>query len=558
MITPGMLPTSLASVLPARALAQNATASDAHVGWVSSGSGRSTSDILWSCFSILLVCTYKCIHFNVPSRKESEAGWFTWIWCRKWLKKMGWMMLIVLAPEIGVTMALDQYLLAREDCHEETSRESQEKRKVDESQVVEDGKKDVETATAKVTTEESEVNVDEGEKQEITNTHTFFANMSGFNLRICALSLPQQDHNQGNPDLPDNASRAEITAAAVEKAMPAMQEVSFPLRDWDELVFYRTMFPDMKIPTEKEINDLSKADAFTKAFACIQSGWLIIQCIVRVYVGLPITQLELATMAFVVCALTMYLLWWHKPFGVESRTSLTVIVFTDSDKKRLATQLSSRYSSSSTPRLPLTLYFEEMLGVQSRREPTEKASVHKFAMHKAQMDHEFYEKDMNLEDFENILVDSDLFSWKELVELGKALWIMIRNILGNSDFAELSREVARTLALYATGTLFSALHLAAWNWEFPSSTVRELWRIFAVTATVTGPATIIVLFAVRVLEDSGILILNLLPALLIWLFLFVYVAFRIGLVVLIFYCFSSTPAGVYKTVNWLQFLPHFS
>lgn len=59
IITSGMLPSSLAAVLPTRALAQNATASDEHVGWVSSASGRSTSDILWSCFSILLVCTYK-------------------------------------------------------------------------------------------------------------------------------------------------------------------------------------------------------------------------------------------------------------------------------------------------------------------------------------------------------------------------------------------------------------------------------------------------------------------------------------------------------------------
>jgi hypothetical protein len=102
MVTPGIIFAGLASVLPARALAQNATASDKHVGWVSSGGGRSTSDILWSCFSILLVCTYKCIHFNVPSQKESEAGWFTWTWWWKWLKKIGWMMLIVLAPEIGV------------------------------------------------------------------------------------------------------------------------------------------------------------------------------------------------------------------------------------------------------------------------------------------------------------------------------------------------------------------------------------------------------------------------------------------------------------------------
>jgi hypothetical protein len=238
MITPSTFSAIHASVLPARALAQNATASDTHVGWVSSASGRSTSDILWSCFSILLVCTYKCIHFNVPSRKESEAGWFTWTWWSRWLKKIGWMMLIVLAPEIGVALAMDQYLLAREQCHDEEIRRqrSQKKRKVDESKGVEDGEKDASTAT-------TEVNVGKGGKQEITNAHIFFANMGGFNLRICALPPPEQDHTPRNQTSPDNVSQAEIAVAAVNTAAPVdtsviMQEVSFPLNDWEELGKY--------------------------------------------------------------------------------------------------------------------------------------------------------------------------------------------------------------------------------------------------------------------------------------------------------------------------------
>lgn len=130
MITPGLLSANLASGLEARTAVQNVTASNKHVGWVSSASGRSTSDILWSCFSILLVCTYKCIHFNVPSEKDSEAGWFTRTWWRKWSKKIGWMMFIVLAPEMGITIAMDQYLLAREECHQEIREESQKNGKV--------------------------------------------------------------------------------------------------------------------------------------------------------------------------------------------------------------------------------------------------------------------------------------------------------------------------------------------------------------------------------------------------------------------------------------------
>jgi hypothetical protein len=35
-----------------------------------------------------------------------------------------------------------------------------------------------------------------------------------------------------------------------------------------------------------------------------------------------------------------------------------------------------------------------------------------------------------------------------------------------------------------------------------------------------------------------------------------YVVARLGLIVLIFYCFCSMPAGVYETVHWTDFLPH--
>ena len=264
-------------------------------------------------------------------------------------------------------------------------------------------------------------------------------------------------------------------------------------------------------------------------------------------------------MAFVVCALAMYLLWWHKPFGVESRTSLTVIAYTESDKKAVAKRLFPRYNTSAYRREYRIPYFEEMLGVQSRGQPMQKASVHDLAMQKAQIDHEFYKKDMTWAEFFDIFLgDFQEFRTNGFGELRKALRIIIRNILGNSGFTEPPRKVTRTLALYATGTLFSALHLAAWNWEFPSSTVRELWRIFAIIATGTGPATILFVFAVQALvksdNDMDLAFLFLLYL----FFIFVYAASRIGLVVLIFYCFSSMPAGVYKTVNWLQFLPHFS
>ena len=111
---------------PILAWAQNSTMSGKtveRVGWVSSANKRTTSDILWSCFTIFLLCSWKCVHLHIPTVEESEARWQMlggWLPCpslqllKCWLRKVKWMCIIALAPEIGVAMATDQFMKARE------------------------------------------------------------------------------------------------------------------------------------------------------------------------------------------------------------------------------------------------------------------------------------------------------------------------------------------------------------------------------------------------------------------------------------------------------------
>lgn len=119
---------TLSHAQDAAASASNTTAngsnSSARVGWVSPGSRRSTWDILWTCFSVFLICSWKCTHLNIPSAEESEAGWHKWhgipywperLLRRKWRRKAWWMVVIALAPEVGVAAAVEQYINARED-----------------------------------------------------------------------------------------------------------------------------------------------------------------------------------------------------------------------------------------------------------------------------------------------------------------------------------------------------------------------------------------------------------------------------------------------------------
>ncbi|KAN0123013.1 hypothetical protein V8E51_001339 [Hyaloscypha variabilis] len=547
--------TTVAHIFSARATANNATTGDGRVGWVSAGGGRSTSDILWSCFSILLVCTWKCIHYNVPSIHESEARWhwrgiLCWPGARLrsiWMHKVGWMIGIAVAPEIGVAIAMHQYLEARAglkwlrvDVLRETGSQHVELRKT-ESQNIESkgtGSKDLEsinvdskgvasegtepkdvasifveskriaskrTEPKDIDSKDAQVTVLGVGRDEITMAHTFFANMGGFIAQIRVLSLPEQ--GKILPNKPDETSSVPKTSHELILRIDGCQNLKILLEK----------FPDLRLPAKKDIEDLSKADSFTKVFACVQSTWLIVQSIARVSQGLPITQLELATMAFVVCALIMYMLWWHKPFGVDRRTILTASIYEGYTGSR---GLLSLYRDTHIPNLTSDDLGQMYFGLGD--------------------------------------VTSD-----RLKEIVYGFGGMLGHLFGRENLTSPPANDTRSIIFYAAGTLFSAFHIGAWNWEFPSPIVRTLWRTFALAATGTGPAAIfLIYFYVVILEpkfpgDPGdsvgaaIAILSFLLAL-------IYIISRLALMVLIFYCFSSMPAGVYETVDWTKFLPHFS
>ncbi|KAH8587223.1 hypothetical protein B0O99DRAFT_694672 [Bisporella sp. PMI_857] len=596
IITPSISPPTAFQGAFARTIAANITSNEGRVGWVSSSPGRSTSDILWSCFSILLVCAWKCIHFNVPSNEERDAGWHKlwhtvpyWperlLWWR-WSKTIGFIITIILAPEIGVAIAMDQHLFARES---QEGRDENRKENVNEGERVKEDSLNGGTSEGKVVGEkEGPRQIEEGEKvkedslkggtsegkvveerpkqteedkilekegfvthelydsgfyknpssiieiiprrREISKTHAFLANMGGLRIKIVFPS-----HQQKNDEI----------TRPLELLLP----------NWKSLDPILDKFPGLQLMHKEEIDDVSKADIFAKLFACVQSIWLVAQSIARVSVGLPITELELATIALVFCALIMYVLWWNKPFGVER--PVTIYATYDSNipatiaaiKRasslhyfnsfanppserhylecyfawRLKTEIPSSPSSSSPPSPPPDLTFEKLLDMAAN----------------------------NLED-----------AGKKLVRFEKALGGLISNVFGKSHWIPIDRDFATCITFYGAGTLFSAFHLGAWQWDFPTSTIRTIWRSFALAATGTGPlAVVVVIMPVDYLDHLGRPLRYLgsnMKAAVLCLLLAVYILARLGLIVLVFYCFSSMPAAVYQTVNWAQFLPHFT
>ncbi|KAG7409237.1 hypothetical protein Forpe1208_v011702 [Fusarium oxysporum f. sp. rapae] len=169
--------------------------------------------------------------------------------------------------------------------------------------------------------------------------------------------------------------------------------------------------PDMLRIPEPEIKDLSKADVITKAFAIIQCTWLVVQSISRFAHGYAIYQLELATLAFIFCAFVMHVFWWNKPFNVESRRIVTAI--------------------GPDIKVPANL------------------------------------STLSMDDF---TVSDNALLRERVKDLSDDSLAGILDPLTAIHFNTASasfKEYLPSISLYIAPTAFLAIHLAAWNWDFP-------------------------------------------------------------------------------------------
>ncbi|CZR61196.1 uncharacterized protein PAC_11092 [Phialocephala subalpina] len=475
----------------------NTTASpEARVGWVSSGDGRSTSDILWSCFSVILVCAWSCLHLNVPSVEESEAGWLKWhgmpYWpqrplLNKWSRKVFWMITIVIAPEIGVAYATKDYLTATISIAEANIFDSKDAKV--------GAEKDIGIPNHTV----------RDEREKLTKSHAFLANMGGFKIRLC--------HRVFAPSGSDSPATDTMYEGVVlnYKALEHLHDNS----------------TDFEIPTEEDIKGVSKGDAFTKAFACIQSAWLVVQCMARAATGLPITQLELATIVFVICGTLMYLLWWNKPFGTERRE--LVVATTD------------KAFDASTLHIHKENY---ILRLAHASDANAQADLERIRIKRIENPKAL-----------SFLATKDIKA-SDLITIAHIMYGAMRNLLGCSTTPIYpSAQGGASIAFHLSGALFSAFHILAWNWDFPSSSIRIAWRVFSLISTCANPVLIAFTSLSKLLSRRlGNDLVIILPLSI----LLIYFLARLGLIVLIFHCFSSMPSAIYQAVYWTKFLPHFS
>lgn len=159
---------------------------------------------------------------------------------------------------------------------------------------------------------------------------------------------------------------------------------------------------------------------FARLVAIAQITWIALQVIVRAAKGLAISQLEIAVLAFSSCAILIYVLNWEKP--KEVKVPYFVLTYDEEISPDIKTRLkevrreytSTRWVSAFLPGQDKPVSFDSAIP-----------------------------NDCNIHDV-------DLASRGDLMPLGGLLLGFI---------------------------IFGGIHVAAWNFEFPTHVEQLLWRV---------------------------------------------------------------------------------
>jgi len=171
---------------------------------------------------------------------------------------------------------------------------------------------------------------------EWTLTHSLFANMGGFVIRGNTgqeLQALEKTHNESTPLTGPSVTdeREQITKASSSAPLVSSRQIAIP-RDQTHALghcdpFHLTaagifrlrtsgQLPKMPLISADDINDKSKTDSFARVISVAQITWIVAQVLTRVARRLAVSQLEIAVVAFSACAIIIYILHWKKPKSV--------------------------------------------------------------------------------------------------------------------------------------------------------------------------------------------------------------------------------------------------
>jgi hypothetical protein len=304
--------------------------------------------------------------------------------------------------------------------------------------------------------------------------------------------------------------------------------------------------------TEQEIQDKGNSDSLGKSLTILQLLWLLLQCSMRLAQHLPLTTLELSTLAYIPCALVIYYLWWDKPYEINTPTYLKLhpegTFTTNGDMS--ASDISLRSSKSS---LGSTLI--DGAAVESRFSSSRiRGTSSSIETSSTNIKVEHLETYARLHTSEASLGNIQAYR----------TYGIIKQCFASVDAFETYSHMCVTGAI---SLVMGAVHLSAWNFSFATDYERTAWRICSVLITVNMP---LAWFINRILDLSSeykswqsgtsnnpITNIQNFKIGLCYVFEASYAVSRLYLAVEVFMALRAAPKDVYRTQEWTNFLPHF-
>ncbi|KIM23270.1 hypothetical protein M408DRAFT_28065 [Serendipita vermifera MAFF 305830] len=337
-----------------------------------------------------------------------------------------------------------------------------------------------------------------------TRTHGFFMIMGGFHL----YHLPPD-----TPSVPLTLKSTEPSGFIIPTGYySCVEEVPVcPLQIND----VPAEILEFVSPNETQLKDRGKSDALTKFIILIQTLWFVIQCIARGSQRLPLTELEVVTLAYAILNLFIYAFWWAKPRNVECPIRLYKLPSSDHEEPEPKTEGRRRLEEHRAYRALVWLVklFGYTVGSQD-----------------------------------------------QLVTISAQRSIpMFWSGQLNSSLTSMAGFGPSVL-----GAVFGAIHCIVWSSEFPSNAELVTWRISCV-AMIVVPLLVAAVCAVAIIairrpdeEETPVwtavigAVFYLSLALTAW----VYVASRIATLIITFTTLRSLSPAALTTVDWTTFIPH--
>lgn len=239
--------------------------------FVSAPNVRGTLDILWTCLATIIACTYTVLHLNVPEQRDGRDMDRGWRGDLKWWRKgiwpsLKWTVATVLAPEYYATIAIGQFLEARETL-----------------------------------TKLRKLPDDRHPPYGWTLTHAFFVQMGGFAMKM--KQHPEISSSSSSSSSDEEERHGSLAFLSADQLRTSLLSST-----------HHVVVPSL--PTETEIQDRSKSDLFARALVVLQIAFFCLNCLTRAIRHLPLTLLELGTLGFAACTILTYIILFKKPRSV--------------------------------------------------------------------------------------------------------------------------------------------------------------------------------------------------------------------------------------------------